>query len=117
MGQRQVASDAAIAATLRGMGIALRDPGDAMDVLHQVQQLELSRLIDPVAVLWDRNGVVPFQVLASASGTAELALHCEGGEVYRWSVDVTQARIAETVEVGSSAWVRRQFPLRDVPYG
>ena len=112
-GVHRQASDQALASILTALGVPLT--GDAVG--ESLARL-WGRVLEPVTVAWDGEGIVSVRVNADDDGGYAVRLILEGGDAREAAGRLADAPVRDRADVRGRAIVQRALPLpADIPAG
>jgi len=89
--QRRRASDEAVIAILRAVGVPLSEPSDAPEALRAAREERTRAICDPVAVCWlGEGGSI---TVRAPAGVEEVTLEVEGGPSWRAQIDAAEVAV------------------------
>ena len=112
------ASEESLLATLKVLGAAIENVGDAATLLRGRRQQLWQRAVPPVAVAWEGQGTVRIRIdAARATDTLDCHLALENGGQRQWAVKLADIETGRRTVEGIT-YRRAEIPLpSDLPLG
>jgi alpha-1,4-glucan:alpha-1,4-glucan 6-glycosyltransferase/4-alpha-glucanotransferase len=116
-GTRQVASDDALRATLRGLGVDLAHGDDLAAHVLSAQRDRWSRLTEPVCVAWDGRGQVRLRRAAGEPTAFALQITTEEGESLAEAGELEDTTLVDSATVDGTQYGEHAIELPALPLG